>query len=132
MKQDYLRFIDLFPKMPDSHCLEVVVMLSVMKSSLRRICESLLYTTFDMLLQELPRIEKELKELAIDWEAQHDGRPFLLRGKIVPDYIRDYRSRYREWKDQEKKERVSLIVRFSIRKVFFTFILSTLMKLNFL
>lgn len=60
-------------------------------------------------LQELPRVEKELEDLVLAWEVQN-GRPFLIGGKTVSDFLLDTWHQYHERKELEKKERVSLIV----------------------
>lgn len=56
--------------------------------------------------QELPRIEKELEDLVLQWEVEK-GKPFLLGEHSVSEYIQDQWEKYKNQKEQEKKDRVS-------------------------
>lgn len=64
--------------------------------------------------QELPRIEKELEDMVLEWEKNKD-RPFLLGGKTVGDYIMEQWHKYHDHKEQEKKDRVSLMFSYTIK-----------------
>lgn len=53
---------------------------------------------------ELPRIEKELEDLAEVYKEK-SGQPFLVKGQTVSDYILDHWHHYYDQRKQEKKER---------------------------
>ncbi|XP_042232733.1 protein regulator of cytokinesis 1-like isoform X2 [Homarus americanus] len=59
---------------------------------------------------ELPRIEKELEDIVLNWESKH-GQPFLLGKKTISEYIMDQWHIYHEQKEQEKKDRQNARVR---------------------
>ncbi|KAK3872542.1 hypothetical protein Pcinc_022386 [Petrolisthes cinctipes] len=54
--------------------------------------------------RELPRVEKELEDLIATWEKQQ-GRPFLIEGKLVTEYIVDQWHHYHQQKEQEKEKK---------------------------
>ncbi|XP_037775076.1 protein regulator of cytokinesis 1-like isoform X2 [Penaeus monodon] len=53
---------------------------------------------------ELPRIEKELEDLVLQWEVEK-GKPFLLGDQSVSEYIQNQWEKYKNQKEQEKKDR---------------------------
>lgn len=66
-----------------------------------------MFTLANLVPQELPRLEKEAEDLAKEYEDVN-GQPFLVKGRLVADYLLDHWHRYHEQREQEKKERVSL------------------------
>ncbi|KAK3862326.1 hypothetical protein Pcinc_031795 [Petrolisthes cinctipes] len=54
--------------------------------------------------QELPRVERKLEDLIATWEKQQ-GRPFLIEGKRMNDYIVDQWHHYHQQKEQEKEKK---------------------------
>ncbi|XP_069976410.1 protein regulator of cytokinesis 1-like, partial [Penaeus vannamei] len=54
---------------------------------------------------ELPRIEKELEDLVLQWEVEK-GKPFLLGEQSVSEYIQNQWEKYKNQKEKEKKDRV--------------------------
>ncbi|XP_056006579.1 protein regulator of cytokinesis 1-like isoform X3 [Ostrea edulis] len=55
-------------------------------------------------LKDLPRIEEELKESVIRWEADN-GRPFLVEGVALDEYVQRQWIAYEEQKVKEKEQR---------------------------
>ncbi|XP_027211206.1 protein regulator of cytokinesis 1 [Penaeus vannamei] len=53
---------------------------------------------------ELPRIEKELEDLVLQWEVEK-GKPFLLGEQSVSEYIQNQWEKYKNQKEKEKKDR---------------------------
>lgn len=53
---------------------------------------------------ELPRIEKTLKEAILGWELLNE-KPFLVHGQILEDFITTTWEHYNEMKEKEKQER---------------------------
>lgn len=54
----------------------------------------------------MPRIEKELEDLVLQWEVEK-GKPFLLGEQSVSEYIQNQWEKYKNQKEKEKKDRVS-------------------------
>ncbi|XP_062612048.1 protein regulator of cytokinesis 1-like isoform X3 [Saccostrea cucullata] len=55
-------------------------------------------------LKDLPRIEEELKETVIKWEAEH-SRPFLVEGVAFDEFVQKQWAAYEEQKVKEKEQR---------------------------
>nr|XP_022335550.1 protein regulator of cytokinesis 1-like isoform X2 [Crassostrea virginica] len=55
-------------------------------------------------LKDLPKIEEDLKETVLKWEAEH-GCPFLVEGVALDDFIQRQWTAYEEQKVKEKEQR---------------------------
>ncbi|KAK4295404.1 hypothetical protein Pmani_032038 [Petrolisthes manimaculis] len=54
--------------------------------------------------KELPRVEKELEDLIATWEKQQRC-PFLIKGKLITEYIVDQWHQYNQQQEQEKEKK---------------------------
>ncbi|KAK4327609.1 hypothetical protein Pmani_001939 [Petrolisthes manimaculis] len=54
--------------------------------------------------RELPRVEKELEDLIATWEKQQRC-PFLIKGKLITEYIVDQWHQYNQQQEQEKEKK---------------------------
>ncbi|KAK4308984.1 hypothetical protein Pmani_019361 [Petrolisthes manimaculis] len=54
--------------------------------------------------KKLPRVEKELEDLIAKWEKQQ-RRPFLIKGKLITEYIVNQWHQYNQQQEQEKEKK---------------------------